>query len=206
MDAWNPNVIVLLRSVSDESLKSSNPALFCQCRARRKRLRLGWPEPWGLCKSSLPDQNKAFKNGLLVGFIKEIQAGYRHLKIPARANCLEHDHSGKSIADIFLIFLFFLCRVGSSFTDDHLYFGHAKRSSTKKGPDVRSDPRSDLKSKHDSRYRCYHEYGGPTRGRTWDHPVMSRGLYQLSYRPVRDGDRLLCFTSFPCQGCPGVSL
>src|SRR3990172_8133681 len=26
-------------------------------------------------------------------------------------------------------------------------------------------------------------FGGPTRIRTWDNPVMSRGLYQLSYGP-----------------------
>jgi hypothetical protein len=41
--------------------------------------------------------------------------------------------------------------------------------------------------------------GGPTRGRTWDHPVMSRGLYQLSYGPVRDGSWLLCPGSRLCQ-------
>ena len=33
--------------------------------------------------------------------------------------------------------------------------------------------------------------GGPTRIRTWDQPVMSRWLYQLSYRPVVANKRLV---------------
>lgn len=41
--------------------------------------------------------------------------------------------------------------------------------------------------------------GGPTRGRTWDHPVMSRGLYQLSYGPASGELDLLCAGAIPCQ-------
>lgn len=35
---------------------------------------------------------------------------------------------------------------------------------------------------------CLSNIGGPTRTRTWDLPVMSRRLYQLSYRPTKEAN------------------
>ena len=42
--------------------------------------------------------------------------------------------------------------------------------------------------------------GGPTRARTWDRPVMSRWLYQLSYRSSRVDRRVISILRDPrCQ-------
>ena len=47
--------------------------------------------------------------------------------------------------------------------------------------------------------------GGPTRARTWDRPVMSRWLYQLSYRSSRVDRRVISIlhgTRCQCQTPP----
>lgn len=52
---------------------------------------------------------------------------------------------------------------------------------------------------------CLSNIGGPTRTRTWDLPVMSRRLYQLSYRPTREANysRKDAWRSSPSGGGPG---